>query len=403
EQFGIKFTGHPWLKPVRYSCDRFKTGSKMQDYPFFNIESSDLHEVGVGPVHAGIIEPGYFRFICNGEQVLHLEIQLGYQHRGIEKLFTTKKELPGLTILSENIAGDTTVGHAITFVQLAEALAGRTVSDGLHASRAIALEMERIAMHIADTAALCTDVAYQFGQVVNEPLRTAIINTIQLWCGNRFAKGLIRPGGTNYPFTEDFSGILIETLAEISRRYEEITKRVFSLDSVLTRFEDTGKVTTAQLRQTGAVGVAARSGNLLRDIRKTHPSGYFRNIDFEPVILEPGDVWARAKLRSLEVLQSVSLIGEIAGKHQGEKAGEKPDYKMKFMPDALAVSLTEGWRGEICHAAVTDGGGEIRQYKVKDPSMHNWLALALAVREHEISDFPLCNKSFNLSYCGHDL
>ncbi|MCX6223351.1 MAG: NADH-quinone oxidoreductase subunit C, partial [Bacteroidia bacterium] len=194
ENFGIGFHNHPWLKPVRFAHDRYRKELVMNDYPFYRIDSEELHEVGVGPIHAGVIEPGHFRFICNGEKVIHLEIQLGYQHRGIEKLI--KESGSGLQrcILTESIAGDTAVGHAVTHAQLMESLSGMTISNTLQAERVIALELERIAVHIGDTAALCTDVAYQFGQVVNEALRTTIINTTQQWCGNRFGKGLIRPG-----------------------------------------------------------------------------------------------------------------------------------------------------------------------------------------------------------------
>ena len=154
ENFGVRFEGHPWLKPVRYSHDRRDKSKVMDNYPFYAIESEELHEVGVGPVHAGVIEPGYFRFICNGEKVLHLEIQLGYQHRGIEKLFIEKKDSLQRCILSESIAGDTSVGHALAHSQLIESLAGIEVAEALQIERCIALELERLAVHIGDTAAL---------------------------------------------------------------------------------------------------------------------------------------------------------------------------------------------------------------------------------------------------------
>jgi NADH:ubiquinone oxidoreductase subunit C len=160
ENFGVEFEGHPWLKPVRYSHNRKNRSDIMDNYPFYNIESEELHEVGVGPVHAGIIEPGHFRFICNGEKVLHLEIQLGYQHRGIEEIFITKRSALQRCVLSESVAGDTSVGHALAHSQLIESLTGIHVSEALQIERCIALEMERLAIHIGDTAALCGDVAY---------------------------------------------------------------------------------------------------------------------------------------------------------------------------------------------------------------------------------------------------
>jgi Ni,Fe-hydrogenase III large subunit len=404
ENFGVQFEGHPWLKPVRYSHDRSDKSKIMNNYPFYSIESEELHEVGVGPIHAGVIEPGHFRFICNGEKVLHLEIQLGYQHRGIEKLFIEKNDPLQRSILSESIAGDTSVGHALAFSQLIESLAGIEVSEELQIERCIALEMERLAIAIGDTAALCGDVAYQLGQVACEALRTTIINAAQFWCGNRFGKGMIRPGGSNYPLTEKASGEILRVLADSGKRFCEVTDRIFSLQSVLIRFEDRGIVTKQQLLDAGAVGMAARSSGIERDIRKTHPFQYFRNYSVNPVILQSGDVFARAMLRNLEAQESQKIItGLIEIRRQKTKIPDKPDYHYKLKPDSFAISAVEGWRGEICHTAVTDQAGNIVHYKIKDPSMHNWMALALAVRNQEISDFPVCNKSFNLSYCGNDL
>ncbi len=434
ESYGVVFEGHPWLKPVRYPHSRADMTSVMDNYPFYEIDSEELHEVGVGPIHAGVIEPGHFRFICNGEKVHHLEIQLGYQHRGIERLFTGHGEAPAVrnggtdglqgeysqadglpvgnsqadglrrSLLAEDIAGDTAVGHGLAYTQLVESLAGFEPQASLQAERCIALELERIAVHIGDMAALCGDVAYQLGQVACEALRTIVINTTQYWCGNRFGKGLIRPGGTNYPLTDEIAGEILRNLEDVDRRYATVADCVFTLPSVLARFEDIGKVTRAQTVSIGAVGMAARTSGVPRDIRATHPFQYFRRIEINPVLQETGDVLARAMLRSLEVKESVRIIRTIIGqwRNLAEKPG-RPKYDLKFMPDSLAVSVTEGWRGEICHIAVTDSDGRLTQYTVKDPSVHNWMALALAVRSQEISDFPVCNKSFNLSYCGHDL
>jgi len=443
EQFGIEFPGHPWLKPIRYPFDRADQSRVMNNYPFYASEGEQLHEVGVGPIHAGIIEPGHFRFTCHGERVLHLEIHLGYQHRGVERLFVEKQGILSQSILSESIAGDTAVGHALAYAGIIESLAGMMVSTQLSMERIIALELERIAIHIGDTAALCTDIAYQFGQVVNEALRTVIINTTQFWCGNRFGKGMVRPGGTNYPLTGDVIAEILNNLKDVEERYLQVTDRIFSLPSVLGRFEGTGKLTTMQATLIGAVGMAARSSGMYRDIRWSHPFAAYAGHPFEPVMLHKGDVWSRAMLRKLEVVKSMEVIREMlkaiknyelkitdsdaiesvegypeempTPKGETRKAkpetrnaqrlsrNQKPIYELSLAPSSLAISLVEGWRGEICHIALTDDAGEIIHYKAKDPSLHNWMALALAVRNQEISDFPLCNKSFNLSYCGNDL
>jgi len=400
EKYGIGFAGHPWLKPLRFPKD---SGLKPADYPFYSIESDELHEVGVGPIHAGIIEPGHFRFICNGEKVLHLEIQLGYQHRGIEKLFSESNHLLQRSVLSESISGDSVIGHALCHATLTEALAGKTINDNLAAERIIALELERIAMHIGDTAGLCTDIAYQFGQVVNEALRTIVINTTQFWCGNRFGKGLIRPLGNHYPLNAEIIQKIRDNLEEVKERYLQITDRMFTMPSVLSRFEGIGRVSAQQALLTGAVGMAARSANLKRDIRWSHPFQYYKNLAYEPVLFSKGDVWSRARLREKEVEQSIAVINQLLDFIKNESLIETPVQELNLQPGTFAISLTEGWRGEICHAAITDEKGRIVYYKVKDPSLHNWMSLALALRGVEISDFPINNKSFNLSYCGHDL
>ncbi len=414
ENFGIGFEHHPWLKPVRFPADRFRKDQGMNDYPFYRIDSEELHEVGVGPIHAGVIEPGHFRFICNGEKVLHLEIQLGYQHRGIEKLFVEAGSTLRRSVLAENIAGDTAVGHAVTHAQLTESLAGITISETLQLERAIALELERIAVHIGDTAALCTDVAYQFGQVVNESLRTTIINTTQLWCGNRFGKGLIRPGGTNYPLSAPVIESMLKTLENTGMRYRDITDNIFTAPSILIRFDGIGSVTRSQALSIGAVGMAARMTGVPRDIRATHPSGHYAEFKYEPVVENSGDVLARAMIRNLEARRSIEMVAEWAslqssvGSQQSSVGSRQSSVFSRqeavgSRRNCFVLAVNEGWRGEIAHAAVTGPEGEIIHYKIKDPSFHNWMALALAVRNQEISDFPVCNKSFNLSYCGHDL
>jgi len=404
ENHGVKFEGHPWLKPVRYPHNRADRTQVMDNYPFYSIGSEELHEVGVGPVHAGVIEPGHFRFICNGEKVLHLEIHLGYQHRGVEELFVSRDNALQRCILSESVAGDTAVGHALAHSQLIESLAGIEVSDALQIERCIALELERLAIHIGDTAALCGDVAYQPGQVVCEALRTKVINTTQLWCGNRFGKGLVRPGGSNYPLNRNVADEILKLTDDIEKLFGEITDSIYSSPSVLGRFDEIGTVTRKQGVVIGAVGPSARMCGIPRDIRKTHPFQYFRHYPVEPVLLETGDVLARGMLRNLEAKGSIRIIRELISiwSDKNEAVG-RPVYNYMLKPGSFSLSLVEGWRGEICHSAITDSLGKIVHYKVKDPSLHNWMALALAVRNQEISDFPVCNKSFNLSYCGYDL
>ena len=403
ENFGVKYSDHPWLKPVRYAYDRFDKSSVIASYPFYSIDSEELHEVGVGPIHAGIIEPGHFRFICNGEQILHLEIQLGYQHRGIEKLFLEKKQLSQLSTLAENIAGDTSIGHSIAFAHVWESLSGFETSRDIDFTRTVALELERIAIHTGDLSAVCTDIAYQLGSSVFGRLRTPIINFMQEWCGNRLAKGLIRPGINKIPFTEALAGRLTEVLDTFEPDFTEMNIELFNMPSALSRFERTGVVSFEDASSIGAVGMAARGSGVNRDIRISHPHSLYSELNHEPIIKHHGDVYSRVAIRRKEVFQSMKYLRElIANIPSVSKQSTSNELKTPGA-DLFTISLVEGWRGEICHCAITGSKGELKHYKIKDPSFHNWMALALSVRNNEISDFPICNKSFNLSYSGHDL
>lgn len=400
EAHGLHFEGHPWLKPLRYPHNKATNGT-MYDYPFFNIQSEELHRVGVGPIHAGIIEPGHFRFICEGEKIHHLEIQLGWQHRGIETQMLKKSKVLQQATISENIAADTTVAHAVAFSQAYESLAGYQAPDKLKYDRTIALEQERIAVHTGDLSAICTDVAYQLGNAVFGRLRTPMINYFQQWCGNRFAKSLIRPGKTNFPFTTELAQTWHEVIGKFRPHFVEMAEQMFDLPSVLSRIERTGVVSTETARSIGLVGMAAKASGLPRDIRASHPYAAYDTLKVTPIVKQTGDVYARARVRYEEVLNSIANIETLIANMPEANYDNRSDLKMR--PNMLCVSLVEGWRGEICHCALTDNEGNLSSYKIKDPSIHNWLGLAMAVRGNGISDFPICNKSFDLSYCGHDL
>ncbi len=401
EVFDIQFLNSDFDKPLRFPFNRKKQENHIGTYPFYEIESHELHEVGVGPIHAGIIEPGHFRFLCNGEKVFHLEIQLGYQHRGVEKLMTQNQNLIYQTKMAESIAGDTVVGNTLAFSQIIESLNDYKTSENTDIERAIALEMERIAIHTGDLSALCTDVAYQFGTVVFQDLRTIIINTFLAWCGNRFARKLINPMQNKYPLTTEIKAKIKTNLTEYESRFHEMAGLMFNMPSVLARFENVGIVTKQQAEDMMFVGMAARTCGVSRDTRKSHPYGAYEKHPVNPVILHSGDVMARAKLRYLEIVESLEFIKKLLEIHQ--ESLPTSNFSSELKTDSLCISLTEGWRGEICHIAITDSKGEIAHYKIKDSSLHNWFALALAVRDNDISDFPICNKSFDLSYCGFDL
>jgi Ni,Fe-hydrogenase III large subunit len=405
EKYGVIFEDNHFLKPLRYSHDRHNQDSKITDYPFYKIDGNELHEVGVGPIHAGIIEPGHFRFLCAGERVLHLEIQLGWQHRGIEHLFLQKTKINQRATLAEQVAGDTAVGHALAYAQAIESLAGLKIRERLNYERVIALEIERIAMHLFDLSNLCTGAAYQLGNAALGVLRTPTINFLQTWCGNRFAKGLIRPGGSHYPFTVDLREKMLAYLDNMEERYAVIAEKFLNLSGIVLRFQGIGTLTRKQIYMIGGVGVTAKMAGLKRDTRWSHPFAAYHDLHHDPVIFDTGDIYARIQVRHFEILQSIKYLRRISEIMNYESPLPSPvtDENIRLAKNCLTISITEGWRGEIVHTAITSDEGKIACYKIKDPSMHNWWALALSLRDREISDFPINNKSYDLSYCGHDL
>jgi Ni,Fe-hydrogenase III large subunit len=395
EQTGLEPAGHPWLKPVRYT----RPGDAVGVTDFYRVEGEAVHEVGVGPVHAGVIEPGHFRFQCHGEKVFHLEISLGYQHRGVERALLSGPAKRALHY-AETLAGDTTVGHATAHCEAVEALAGIRVPPRAQAIRAIALELERLANHVGDLGALAGDVAFLPTASYCGRIRGDFLNLTAAICGNRFGRGLIVPGGVAFDLEGGRAADLAANLAAAERDLTGAVGLLWDAPSATGRFEDAGPVSTALAGELGLVGPAARASGLSRDVRHDHPSGLFRLVQVPVSVAGFGDVHARAWVRWLECNRSIAFVREQLAALPGGQV-RAPGGPLR--PDRLAVSLVEGWRGEIAHVVGTDGGGRLATCKIVDPSFHNWPALAMAMRGQAISDFPICNKSFNLSYCGFDL
>lgn len=413
EQFGIKPDGHPWLKMVRYHenytgetdvFDNDYSDDIPGNYPYFSVEGEAIHEVAVGPVHAGIIEPGHFRFQCAGEEVLHLEIQLGYQHRGIEKM------LPGLPqkrypVICESIAGDTTIAHNLCMCQAIEALANLAVDRGASIVRSIALELERISNHIGDLGALSGDVAFNPPAAYFGRIRGEFLNLLQVLCGNRFGKGLVRPGGVAHIMGQEQRRLIREKIAEITPEIEHVCDLLFSAHTVQARFEHTGTVEHEMAKDLGLVGYAGRACNIPYDARVIFPTECYMELPANTNFITNGDVNSRANVRREEIMHSLKLINMLLDKHEkldvSVAAVQMQDHDLS--PDSFVVTVNEGWRGEVSHCLLTGVQGQVQRYKIKDPSFHNWTGLAMSLRNQEISDFPLCNKSFNLSYCGFDL
>jgi Ni,Fe-hydrogenase III large subunit len=394
EQHGLIPAGHPWLKPVRKNA-----GDAPAAGEFFRVEGREVHEVAVGPVHAGIIEPGHFRFQCAGEEVLHLEIALGYQHRGIEEALTGGPHRATLSQI-ETAAGDTTIAHATAHAMIIEALAGAEAPLRAQWLRAIALELERLANHTGDLGALANDVAFLPTAAACGKIRGDFLNLTAMLCGNRFGRGLVRPGGCHYDLPPALAAELGRRLETALAEIEEALGWLWDAASVRARFEGTGTVSTELAAEIGLVGPAARASGLVRDVRYDHPAGWHRFAQTPVAVWPGGDVFARARVRSLEIQRSGEFLrAQLATPVDGEL---RCDLAAPG-PDTFAVALVEGWRGEVCHVALTDAAGRFRRYKITDPSFHNWTGLALAMRGQAISDFPVCNKSFNLSYCGFDL
>jgi len=409
EQFGLRPAGHPWLKMVRYHANETGLpdvfGNKYREdipgnYDYYSVEGDEIHEVAVGPVHAGVIEPGHFRFNCIGERVLHLEIQLGYQHRAVEKLFVNAAT-QRLPILAEGIAGDTAVGHSLCLAQAVEALAGIDVDTGAHIIRTIGLELERIANHVGDLGALSGDVAFLPPANYCGRMRGDFLN-MSLWiCGNRFGKGLVRPGGVRFPLTDNDRRALTERITELKPQVKHVIDLLFGTSSVRSRFEGCGVVSTSDAEKLGLVGPSGRASGMTYDARRCFPTEQYLQLDIPQNAELSGDVYARAKVRADEVMQSIDIIESLLNNPIETSCVEDSDLKMA--PSSLAVTVNEGWRGELSHCLLTDADGKILRYKIKDPSFHNWNGLAMALRDTGISDFPLNNKSYNLSYCGFDL
>jgi Ni,Fe-hydrogenase III large subunit len=389
EQYGIRPEGHPWLKPVR----------RPMTTDFYRVEGEEIHEVAVGPVHAGVIEPGHFRFQCHGEQVLHLEISLGYQHRGVERSLAGGPNKRTLHTM-ETLAGDTSVGHATAYCQALEALAGCQVPIRAEILRAVCLELERLANHTGDLGALAGDVGYLPSASFCGRLRGDFLNLTALLCGSRFGRGAVRGGGAGF----DVDARRLEQCAErLEAAFRDVAGAVdllWNSSSVQARFEGTGAISPETCLELGMVGPAARACGVERDVRQDFPAGIYRFAQVPVSTWSTGDVFARAYVRWLEIQRSVAFVREQL---QAFPEGEVRAAVGELKPGHIAVALVEGWRGEICHVAITDAQGRFARYKIVDPSFHNWTGLALALRNQQISDFPLCNKSFNLSYCGHDL
>ena len=392
ENSGIKPLNHPWLKPVR---------DHKTEYKFFEMDGEEVHQVAVGPIHAGVIEPGHFRFMCNGENVYHLEIMLGYQNRGVEQLMLKKAS----NQLAESICGDSVIAYNIAYSQVMELLKNIEISPKAQLIRKLALEMERVGIHIGDMGAIAGDIAYLMGSAVFGVTRTLVINTMLEFSGSRFGRGLVNVGGVNFDIDIETIKRAQATLEKVEKDVDRMTKTMLKNSTVMSRLEKTGTVSTERAIEAGLVGMAAKASGLNLDSRFDYPDEWIEKLNIiRKSFKGVGDVNSRFKLRYKEIKESLAIIRKIFCELENHKEeAVLVPVQNENTQDSFVISVVEGWRGEVVHIAMTDDKGALSCYKIKDPSFNNWYGLALAVRNNGISDFPLCNKSFNLSYSGNDL
>jgi Ni,Fe-hydrogenase III large subunit/Ni,Fe-hydrogenase III component G len=368
-------------------------------FPFRHVEGEGIFEITVGPVHAGIIEPGHFRFSVEGETIVNLETRLYFVHKGIERLFET---LPfeRTVELAERISGDTSVGHAVAYCQAIEALAGVAVPPRAAWLRVLYLELERLYNHVGDVGAIINDTGYAFGHAHCGRLREDLLRLNARLTGHRLLRGAVVPGGVAIdPGTEAVRSAAL-AVARLVADFAEIVRIALRNTLVLERLQGTGRLTAATAREMQVVGLVARASGLDADARRDAPFAAYGELPVQVVVRAEGDVWARTTVRIEEAREAGRLVGEVARRLPG---GPTAVPVGPLPARAHAFGLAEGWRGPLLHWVLTGERGELLRVKVKDPSFVNWPALEYAVLKNIVPDFPLCNKSFNLSYSGNDL
>ncbi|MBK5298393.1 MAG: NADH-quinone oxidoreductase subunit C [Vicinamibacteria bacterium] len=368
-------------------------------HPFRPVTGEGVFEVPVGPVHAGIIEPGHFRFGVAGEPVLYLQLRLFYVHKGIEKRFERLPWRHGL-FLAESISGDTAVGHALAFAHAIERLGNLEVPPRGQALRVILLELERIYNHIADIGALATDVAFTVPASRAQALREGLVRTQDQVFGNRLLRGTIAVGGVKRDLLPEGREVLRTHLRAFGKEFERLIALLVDAGTFTDRVDGTGILTRQAALDLGIVGVAARASGVDADLRRDHPHDAYESLQFKIPVEDGGDVRARLMVRAREVEQSLEILDQILDSLPDTTcATELPEH---LPPRASALGWVEAWRGPCTHFVATDERGEIARVKVTDPSFLNWPGLVHAVPGNIIPDFPVINKSFNLSYSGND-
>lgn len=410
---GVTPVGHPdsrpWIKfedwpedawPLRKSFDASKPMPRVEgEYKFVRAEGEGVYEIPVGPVHAGIIEPGHFRFQAVGEDILNLEERLGYVHKGIEKRFESLSWKDG-SRLAGRVSGDTTAGHSLGYCMAMESMTGCRVPERAQWLRALFLERERIANHLGDLGAICNDAAFAFMLYQMSRLREIMLRTNYKLFGHRFIMDRIIPGGVSVDIDLNGKELILLELKQIAKEFNRLVTIYDQNSSLEDRVRDTGILIPEKARRLCQVGIVARASGLNLDCRTQNPFPPYDRIKVNVPVLISGDVHARAWVRVEEVRESIRIIREILNTLP---SGAISADVRNPSPDTCGFSAVEGWRGEIVYWLQSGPKGEINRCMVRDPSSVNWLGLEQAVLGNIVPDFPLCNKSFNQSYSGHDL
>ena len=406
--FGIVPTGHPlprrlvrhfhwpqgWYPMLADAGEPPEFGDVDGPYPFRTVEGDGVYEIPVGPVHAGMIEPGHFRFSVVGETILNLKARLWFVHKGLEKLFHGKR--PGEAVaLAERVSGDTAVGHALAFCLAVEDAYGIAVPEDAQRIRAILLELERLYNHVTDLGALCNDVGHGILNAHAQRVREQLLRINDHVTGHRLLRGAIHPGGAQLKQLPD-----LDWLTAIGTDVAEIVEIALANTVVRDRFTGTAALTRQQATDLGTLGYVARASGLATDARVDHP---FLATPLAPATHThtDGDVLSRFLVRAEEITDAIAMIARLAG----DLGGHLADHTAPLHTAAArsGVGICEGWRGTIVHRIELASDGTLTRVKIVDPSFFNWPALPVALADTIVPDFPLTNKSFNLSYAGNDL
>lgn len=386
----------PWLDHGQWGG---RASTAARGYDFLQADGENLHQVAVGPVHAGTIEPGHFRFTASGETVVRLEERFGYAHKGVERLMIGADLSTGLA-LAERISGDSTVGYGIAYCRALEAALEFRPPPRAEWLRALALEMERIANHLGDFGAVCNDASFSLIHAHCAMLREDVLRAAEAAFGSRLMRGVVIPGGLRSSQTPGALEGIRQLADGIDRRLDLLQETYEETSSLQDRTATTGKVSAALVARFAAGGYVGRASGRAFDARKAYPFPPYDSLAFETPVLSAGDVDARVRIRIIEIRQSLKLVRQIIlGLPGGRQHVDAPSVSEA----REGAAIVEGFRGDIFASVRLSPDQEIERCHMRDPSWFQWPLLEAAIEGNIIADFPLCNKSFNCSYSGHDL